>query len=49
MLEYLNKTEYADWVRESLGWPIALTIHAFGTATVVGLIFIIGLNNFIMF
>ena len=44
MLEWLNNTEYADWVRESLGWPIALTIHAFGTATVVGLIFIIGLR-----
>ncbi len=44
MLEYLNNTEYAEWVRESLGWPIALTIHAFGTATVVGLIFIIGLR-----
>ena len=36
MLEFLNNTEYAQWVRESLGWPIALTIHAFGTATVVG-------------
>jgi hypothetical protein len=44
VLEYLNNTEYAEWVRESLGWPIALTIHAFGTATVVGLIFIIGLR-----
>jgi hypothetical protein len=44
VLEYLNNTPYAEWVRESLGWPIALTIHAFGTATVVGLIFIIGLR-----
>jgi hypothetical protein len=44
VLEYLNNTEYAEWVRESLGWPIALTIHAFGTATVVGLFFIIGLR-----
>jgi hypothetical protein len=44
VLEWLTTTEYADWVRESLGWPIALTIHAFGTATVVGLIFIIGLR-----
>ncbi len=44
MLEYLNNTPYAGWVRESWGWPIALTIHAFGTATVVGLIFIIGLR-----
>ena len=38
MLEYLNNTEYAEWVRESLGWPIALTIHAFGTATVSGIL-----------
>jgi hypothetical protein len=44
VLEWLNNTEYADWVRESMGWPIALTIHAFGTATVVGFIFIIGLR-----
>jgi hypothetical protein len=44
VLEYLNNTPYAEWVRESWGWPIALTIHAFGTATVVGFIFIIGLR-----
>jgi len=32
-------------VRESLwGWPLALTVHAFGTAAVIGLIFIIGLR-----
>src|SRR5258707_5127825 len=44
VLEWLTTTEYADWVRESWGWPLALTIHAFGTATVVGFIFIIGLR-----
>jgi hypothetical protein len=44
VLEYLNNTPYAEWVRESWGWPIALTIHAFGTAAVVGFIFIIGLR-----
>jgi hypothetical protein len=44
VLEYLNNTPYAEWVRESWGWPIALTIHAFGTATVVGFMFIIGLR-----
>src|ERR1700682_3512929 len=32
------------WVNESWGWPLALTIHAFGTATVVGLMSIIGLR-----
>ena len=44
MLEWLETTAYADWVRESWGWPLALTVHAFGTATVVGIIFIIGLR-----
>ena len=44
MLEWLTNTPYADWVRESWGWPLALTIHAFGTATVVGLMSIIGLR-----
>ena len=49
MLEWLTNTEYAEWVRESWGWPLALTIHAFGTATVVGLIMIIGLRLFGLF
>jgi nitrite reductase/ring-hydroxylating ferredoxin subunit len=44
VLEWLTSTPYADWVRESWGWPLALTVHAFGTATVVGFIFIIGLR-----
>jgi hypothetical protein len=44
VLEWLAKTPYAIWVTESSGWPLALTIHAFGTATVVGLMFIIGLR-----
>lgn len=44
MLEWLSHTSYAEWVNQSWGWPLALTIHAFGTATVVGLMFIIGLR-----
>jgi hypothetical protein len=44
VLEWLEMTAYADWVRESWGWPIALTIHAFGVATVIGLMAIIGLR-----
>src|SRR5215467_6968414 len=44
VLNWLERTPYAEWVNESWGWPLALTIHAFGTATVVGLIFIIGLR-----
>jgi hypothetical protein len=44
VLEWLANTSFAMWVNQSWGWPIALTIHAFGTATVVGLMFIIGLR-----
>jgi hypothetical protein len=44
VLEWLAHTPYAMWVNESWGWPLALTIHAFGTATVIGLMSIIGLR-----
>jgi hypothetical protein len=44
VLEWLTNTQYAVWVRESWGWPFALTLHAFGNAMVVGLIFIICLR-----
>ena len=44
MLEWLAHTRYAEWVDQSWGWPVALTVHAFGTATVIGLTFIIGLR-----
>ena len=46
MLDWLAKTEYSSWVRESWGWAMALTIHAFGNATVVGLMLIMGLRVF---
>jgi hypothetical protein len=49
VLEWLAHTSYAEWVNESWGWPLALTIHAFGMATVVGLVFIIGLRLFGLF
>ena len=49
VLNWLEHTSYAEWVNESWGWPLALTIHAFGTATVVGLTFIIGLRLFGLF
>ncbi len=45
-LQSLQSTPYASWVREQWGWAFALTVHAFGNATVVGLIFIIGLRMF---
>ena len=44
MLEWLAHTPYAEWVNESWGWPLALTSHALGTATVAGVMFIIGLR-----
>lgn len=45
MLEWLENTPFADWVREDLwGWPVALTLHAFGTALVVGFVLIICLR-----
>jgi hypothetical protein len=48
MLEWLEKTQFSAWARgESLwGWPFALTVHAFGTAVVVGFILIISLRLF---
>ena len=44
MLDAIQNTAYATWVRGSWGWPFALTFHAFGNAIVVGLIFIICLR-----
>ena len=44
MLDWIQNTEYATWVRESWGWPFALTLHAFGNAMIVGLTFIICLR-----
>ena len=44
MLEAIGTSDFAMWVDESWGWPLALTIHALGMATVVGLMFIIGLR-----
>jgi hypothetical protein len=45
VLAWLEGTQYSAWVRDELwGWPLALTVHAFGTALVIGLIFIINLR-----
>ncbi len=46
MLEYLEDSAFSEWARgESLwGWPFALTVHAWGTAIVIGFIFIFGLR-----
>ena len=44
MFEWLEATALATWVKESWGWPLALTIHAFGSATMVGFSFIMALR-----
>ena len=49
MFDWLESTSLAVWVKESWGWPLALTIHAFGSATIVGFSFIMGLRLFGMF
>ena len=50
MLEWLESTQFSAWVRTELwGWPLALTLHALGTALVIGFILIIGLRLFGLF
>jgi predicted ABC-type exoprotein transport system permease subunit len=45
VLERLESSQFSAWIRNELwGWPLALTLHAFGTALVVGFILIIGLR-----
>jgi hypothetical protein len=45
VLAWLEGTQFSAWVRGELwGWPLALTLHAFGTAVVIGFIFIINLR-----
>jgi hypothetical protein len=46
MFDWLESTSLAMWVKVSWGWPLALTIHAFGSATIVGFSFIIFLRSF---
>jgi hypothetical protein len=46
VLEAIENSDYAHWMlgESLLGWPTMLTIHAFGTAVVLGFIFIIDLR-----
>ena len=46
MIQWLANSPYALWVNQSYGWPLALTIHAFGNAIVVGFMAIIALRLF---
>jgi hypothetical protein len=50
VLAWLESTQFSALVRGELwGWPLALTIHAFGTAVVIGFIFIISLRSLGLF
>jgi hypothetical protein len=50
MLASLENSQAAAWVRDELwGWPVALALHEFGTAVVVGFVLIIGLRLFGLF
>jgi hypothetical protein len=45
VLAGLENSEFSTWIRGELwGWPLVLTIHEFGTALVMGFIFIICLR-----
>jgi hypothetical protein len=46
VIQWLANSPYALWVNQSYGWPLALTIHAFGNAIVVGFMAIIALRLF---
>jgi hypothetical protein len=50
MLSWLEGSDFSAWVRDELwGWPLALTLHAFGTAVVIGFVLIVGLRLFGLF
>lgn len=46
MFEWLEGSEFSAFEKGSslMGWPFSLTVHAFGTALVIGFIFIINLR-----
>lgn len=49
-MEWLEASALAEWVRTSfIGYPLALTLHSFGMAIMVGLIFIVDLRLLGMF
>jgi len=41
----LESSDFSAWIRTELwGWPLALTVHALGTALVVGFVILIGMR-----
>lgn len=50
MFEWLEGSSLSEFIRTDVwGWPVALTLHALGTALLVGLIFVMGLRFFGLF
>jgi hypothetical protein len=46
-LEWLEATAYAQWILTSAsGWPLMLSLHAFGLAIVVGVVFSLNLRMY---
>jgi ABC-type nickel/cobalt efflux system permease component RcnA len=44
-LNWLESTDYAQWILvSSVGWPLMLSLHAFGTATILGIVFALNLR-----
>lgn len=44
-LNWLESTAYSEWILvSSTGWPLMLTLHALGLATIVGIIFSLDLR-----
>jgi len=45
MLTWLEETGYSQWILVSpVGWPLMLTLHAFGLAIIVGVVFSLNLR-----
>lgn len=45
LLNWLEATSYSEWILTSpVGWPLLLSIHAFGLAIIVGVVFSLNLR-----
>lgn len=44
-LSWLESTGYATWISTGIiGWPLMLTLHAIGIATILGILFVLDLR-----
>lgn len=45
LLNWLESTGYAQWILvSSVGWPLMLSLHAFGLAIILGVVFALNLR-----